>query len=132
MNERPSFIPAESQPASELDPNAPAQSDRTLQRLNRVLSATIACAVLGVGGVMAYQNLDSFQSFKMPDRNALFSNFLKKKLPNPNDFKMDGPGYPQTPDWDKVKFDPSFLENQNRAFNDIANANNARFGGRRR
>jgi hypothetical protein len=77
--------------------------------VNQILSGVVACAVLGVGGVMAYQNRDAVKAVKVPDRNAAWAGFWTKKLSNSSELpKFDGPEAPTTIDWDEVKFyDPS-------------------------
>jgi hypothetical protein len=74
-----------------MDDSTPsANSDRLVRRANQILSAVVACAVLGVGGVMAYQNRDAL---KVPDRNAAWAGFWTKKLSDNSRIpKFDSPG----------------------------------------
>lgn len=66
--------------------------------MNQILSGVVACAVLGVGGLMAYQNRDSF---KAPDRNAAWSGFWTKKLSKGPTFPTSGLPEFKAPDWEK-------------------------------
>jgi hypothetical protein len=75
-----------------------AQNDRLAHRMNQILSAIVASAVLGVGGVMAYQNRDSF---KVPDRNAAWAGFWTKKMSNGPTFPSGGMPEFKAPDWEK-------------------------------
>ena len=85
------------------------QRDHVAQRANKILSGMIACAVLGVGGVMAYQNSDALQ---VPDRNSAWANIWTKKLSS----KSGIPKF-EAPDWEKNAFDPSTLSSQGIQFN---------------
>jgi len=90
-----------------MDDSTPStNNDRLVHRVNQILSGVVACAVLGVGGVMAYQNRDAV---KVPDKNAAWAGFWTKKLSKSSELpKFDCPEAPTTIDWEKVKFyDPS-------------------------
>jgi hypothetical protein len=92
--------------------NRPAPNDRLIHRTNQILSGIVACAVLGVAGVMAYQNRDSL---KVPDRNAAWSGFWTKKLSNTTAFpKANLPEF-QAPDWEN-KINPSTFVNPSLQF----------------
>jgi hypothetical protein len=86
--------------------NRPAQNDRLLHRANQILSGIVACAVLGVAGVMAYQNRDSI---KAPDaKDGDFAGLLKKKFATATAFpRADLPEF-QAPDWEtNMLIDPT-------------------------
>jgi hypothetical protein len=85
------------------------QSDKTLQTLNRLLSACVACGVLGFGGVMAWQNRDAVA---VPDRNAAWSSMWTKKLAKSRLPESQGIKFELGYDPDKMKFDPAMLENR--------------------
>jgi hypothetical protein len=85
------------------------QSDKTLQTLNRLLSACVACGVLGFGGVMAWQNRDAVA---VPDRNAAWSSMWTKKLSKSRLPESQGIKFELGYDPDKMKFDPAMLENR--------------------
>jgi hypothetical protein len=84
-----------------------AQNARLIHRVNQIVSGVVACAVLGVGGLMAYQNRDSL---KAPDAKAGWSGFFKKKFEAATAIhKVDLPEF-QAPDWEKNgALDPSKL-----------------------
>jgi hypothetical protein len=115
-----------------VDHDSPSvQSDKTLQTINRLISAFVACGVLGFGGIMAWQNRDAFA---VPDRNAAWSGFWtknlsKSQLPESSSLKFEL-GY----DPDKMKIDPSLMENHVIQFNrDFSSGNGgSSFTGRHR
>lgn len=88
-----------------VDSTPSAKNHQMVQRANQILSGIVASAVLGVGGVMAYQNRDAI---KAPDRNAAWANFWQKKMPNKSGFPdFEAPEFKQTIDWEKNAIDPS-------------------------
>jgi hypothetical protein len=117
-----------------MDDNTPStNSDRLVRRANQILSAVVASAVLGVGGVMAYQNRDAV---KVPDRNAAWAGVWTKKLSDNSRIpKFNDPEAPTTIDWEKVKFyDPSKTTASGLQFNPgVSNGgNNSSMSNRRR
>jgi hypothetical protein len=83
-----------------------AQNDRLIHRMNQILSGIVACAVLGVAGVMAYQNRDSIKAPAAKD--GVLAGFLKKKFATATAFPQANLPEFQAPDWEKNAFiDPN-------------------------
>lgn len=76
-----------------------ASNDRLIHRMNQVLSGIVACAVLGVAGVMAYQNRDSIKAPNAKD--GVFAGFMKKKFATATAFPQNNMPEFQAPDWEK-------------------------------
>ncbi len=88
-----------------------AKSDRLAHRMNQILSGIVACAVLGVAGLMAYQNRDSF---KAPDtkgaKGGFLGSLLNKKFETATAFPPANFPEFKAPDWEKnTLIDPSKL-----------------------
>lgn len=85
-----------------------AQNDRLIHRMNQILSGIVACAVLGVAGVMAYQNRDSIKAPAAKD--GILAGLLKKKFATATAFPQSNLPEFQAPDWEKnTLIDPSRL-----------------------
>jgi hypothetical protein len=107
-----------------------AQNDRFAHRMNQMLSGIVACAVLGVAGVAAYQNRDSL---KVPDRNAAWSGFWTKKLSKGPTFPTSGLPEFKAPDWEKNGFiDSSNLMSQQFQFSPSQSSNTSSSSSSRR
>lgn len=59
------------------DANTPVKNDQTAAKLNQILSVVVGGLVLGVLGMIAYQNRSSVV---LPDRNKLWGDFLTKRI----------------------------------------------------
>jgi hypothetical protein len=79
--------------------NRPAPNDRLIHRANQILTGIVACAVLGVAGVMAYQNRDSIKAPNAKD--GVFAGFMKTKFATATAFPQNNLPEFQAPDWEK-------------------------------
>lgn len=88
--------------------NQSPKNDHLVHRMNQVLSGIVACAVLGVGGLMAYQNRESL---KAPDaKDSFLGRFLNKKFATATAFPQTNLPEFKAPDWENYKpIDPSQL-----------------------
>jgi hypothetical protein len=99
-----------------------AHNDRVLHRMNQVLSGVVACAVLGVGGLIAYQNRDAIKTPSAKD--GPFGSLLKKKFAAATAFPQNNLPEFKAPDWEKNSFvDPSAFAIQGFQYNPAQSLN---------
>jgi hypothetical protein len=81
------------------------EQDQRTDRANTIVSMLVGSVLLGIGGVVLWQNS---ATLKVPDRNKLWADTWKKQLSKPWEMpKAEG-----AIDWSDPKNDPSKLASQ--------------------
>jgi len=83
--------------------NQMTEQDYRTDRTNKIVTSLVGCGLLGIGGFLAYQNMDSVKNLKVPDNKKLWADSWKKKLSKPWEMpKAEG-----AIDWSDPKNDPN-------------------------
>src|SRR5579872_4414617 len=97
----PSATQVVSSSPRQVEKNVAAQKENAAARLNQQMSVCVAVVVLGIGGLFAVQNSESFT---LPDRNKIWSDFWTKKLSDKSGFPEMKSPYEN--ELSNIKFEP--------------------------
>jgi hypothetical protein len=96
----PAAIQVENNSTRQVEKRVAAHKEDAAARLNQQMSVCVTVVVLGIGGLMAFQNRESFA---LPDRNKIWSDFWTKKLSDKSGFpEMKSPNENE---WSNIKFE---------------------------
>src|SRR5580700_2487402 len=83
--------------------NQMTDQDYRTDRTNKIVTSVVGCVLLGIGGVVAFTNIDTLKGLKVPDRNKMWADAWHKQLSKPLDLHVQEPLI----DWSDPKNDPN-------------------------